>query len=69
MVNNLVSQLLGEGEGEVVSGRVKEEREEDTWVGAYWYHLVVNKEVIRFRQILARPPFLATPAAPISSAE
>ena len=62
-------KVLEEGEGEVVSGRVKEERKEDTWVGAYWYHLVLDKEVIRFRQVLARLPFLATPAAPISSAD
>ena len=27
-----------------VSGRVKEERKEDTWVGAYCYHLVVEKK-------------------------
>ena len=29
LINNLVSQLLGEGEGEVVSGRVEEKRKED----------------------------------------
>ena len=33
LVNNLVSQLLGEGEGEVVSGRVEEKRKEDIRVG------------------------------------
>ena len=66
---NIAKKVLEEGEGEVVSGRVKEERKEDTLVGVYWYHLVVDKEVIRFRQVLARLPFLATPAAPISSAD
>ena len=30
----MVSQLLGEGEGEVVSGRVEEKRKENVWVGA-----------------------------------
>ena len=34
LVNNMVSQLLGEGEGEVVSGRVEEKRKEDVWVRA-----------------------------------
>ena len=34
LVNYLVSQLLGEGEGEVVSGGVEEERKENIWVGA-----------------------------------
>ena len=34
LVNNLVSQLLGEGEGELVSGRGEEKRKEDIWVGA-----------------------------------
>ena len=34
LVDDVVSQLLGEGEGEVVSRRVEEEREEDIWVGA-----------------------------------
>ena len=30
----MVSKLLGEGEGEVVGGRVEEERKESIWVGA-----------------------------------
>ena len=34
LVDDVVSQLLGEGEGEVVSRRVEEEREKDIWVGA-----------------------------------
>ena len=34
LVDDVVSQLLGEGEGEVVSRRVEEEREEDIWGGA-----------------------------------
>ena len=34
LVNNLVSKLLREGEGEVVIGRVEEERKEDIWLGA-----------------------------------
>ena len=34
LVNYLVSQLLGEGEGEMVSGGVEEERKENIWVGA-----------------------------------
>ena len=33
LVNNLVSKLLREGEGEVVSGRVEEKRKEDIRVG------------------------------------
>ena len=33
LVNYLVSQLLGEGKGEVVSGGVEEERKENIWVG------------------------------------
>ena len=33
LVNYLVSQLLGEGKGEVVSGGVEKEREENIWVG------------------------------------
>ena len=34
LVYDVVSKLLGEGEGEVVSRRVEEEREEDIWGGA-----------------------------------
>ena len=33
LVNNLISKLLREGEGMVVSGRVEEKRKEDIWVG------------------------------------
>ena len=33
LVDDVVSQLLGEGEGKVVSRRVEEEREENIWVG------------------------------------
>ena len=33
LVHNVVSKLLGEGEGEVVGGRVEEERKENIWVG------------------------------------
>ena len=34
LVYDVVSKLLGEGEGEVVGGRVEEERKENIWVGA-----------------------------------
>ena len=34
LVNNLISKLLREGEGVVVSGRVEEKRKENVWVGA-----------------------------------
>ena len=34
LVYNLISKLLREGEGVVVSGRVEEKRKEDVWVGA-----------------------------------
>ena len=34
LVDDVVSQLLGEGEGEVVCGGVEEERKENIWVGA-----------------------------------
>ena len=34
LVDDVVSKLLGEGEGEVVGGRVEEERKENIWVGA-----------------------------------
>ena len=34
LVNYLASKLLGEGKGEVVCGRVEEEREENIGVGA-----------------------------------
>ena len=33
LVDDVVSQLLGEGKGEVVCRRVEEEREENIWVG------------------------------------
>ena len=33
LVDDVVSKLLGEGEGEVVGGRVEEERKENIWVG------------------------------------
>ena len=33
LVDDVVSQLLGEGKGEVVSGGVEEERKENIWVG------------------------------------
>ena len=34
LVNYPVSELLGEGKGEVVSGGVEKERKENIWVGA-----------------------------------
>ena len=33
LVDDVVSKLLREGEGEVVGGRVEEERKENIWVG------------------------------------
>ena len=34
LIYHVVSKLLGEGQGEMVGGRVEEEREENIWVGA-----------------------------------
>ena len=42
LVDDVVSQLLGEGEGEVVSRRVEEEREEDILVGAGQWPLLLE---------------------------